>query len=521
MTSFAQKSHAAGQLLLTQRSMSSRKLHGQYLTPEPIARFMANQIIPISDGQSILDPSVGSGTLLCAIIDELIAINAPLELYIDGFEVDEQLLQIARTVLQQAVETAAHYNINIHLRLFHADFVLNSVQFLRPALLATPVGNRHYDHIIANPPYFKLNTEDNRRQAVEGILPGYTNIYTIFMGFAARMVGNGRACFIVPRSFCSGAYFAQFRREFITYTQVQRIHLFEARNDAFSQDDVLQENLIITFRRRDNKTNHTIKISSSASLDTLNHNSTPYRKISQEQFISPRGLFRIPTSDIDEAILAAVDTWPGSLEAYDMEISTGPVVPFRAKQYLQDQPEDTKSVPLLWMQHVRPWQVTWPLRGFRKPQYITEEPNLVVNNTNYVLLRRFSAKEDNQRLVAAPYISDQYPYQSLGLENHLNYIYCRNREMTTSEAIGLVALLNSNVVDRYFRASNGNTQVNATELRTLPLPALSILNELGALATTDHTQTNDEAVIHILQQHRLLPTDIPLPYETQIMYEHE
>ena len=64
-------------------------------------------------------------------------------------------------------------------------------------------------------------------------------------------------------------------------------------------------------------------------------------------------------------------------------------------------------VPLLWMQHVRPMRTDWPSSEAGKPQWIeiTEESmKLLVEDATYVLMRRFSAKEEERRLVAAPLI---------------------------------------------------------------------------------------------------------------------
>ena len=51
--------------------------------------------------------------------------------------------------------------------------------------------------------------------------------------------------------------------------------------------------------------------------------------------------------------------------------------------------------------------------------------------------------------------------------------------MDKDEAYGLAAILNSELMDSYVRISSGNTQVSATELRALPLPALAVIKRIG------------------------------------------
>ena len=168
------------------------------------------------------------------------------------------------------------------------------------------------------------------------------------------------------------------------------------------------------------------------------------------------------------------------------------------------EPDDRGAVPLLWLNNVRPMSVLWPLTIPGKPQYIAEtaESNrLLVPSHTYVLLRRFTAKEERRRLTAAVVSPRSFPGTKLGLENHLNYIYRRHGHLSPQEALGLAILLSSSLVDRYFRISNGNTQVNATELRRLPLPPVNALQVLGAQPQPGLiTQTEiDEHVADVLR----------------------
>ena len=179
--------------------------------------------------------------------------------------------------------------------------------------------------------------------------------------------------------------------------------------------------------------------------------------------------------------MTVVNSWKGNLEKYGLQVSTGPVVPFRATEFIQSNSFHS-SVPLLLLNHVRQMEIEWPL-NINKGQYIKDcehTKQLLLDNKNYVLLRRFSAKEEDKRLVAAPLQNSQFAYSKIGIENHLNYIYRPKGDLSLEELYGLSYLLNSPLIDSYFRIFSGNTQVSATELRLLPLPDLELIKYIGS-----------------------------------------
>jgi adenine-specific DNA-methyltransferase len=94
------------------------------------------------------------------------------------------------------------------------------------------------------------------------------------------------------------------------------------------------------------------------------------------------------------------------------------------------------------------------------------------------------------------------------LENHLNYVYRVRGHLTREEAAGLAAVLGSSLLDRYFRVSNGNTQVNATELRALPLPSPRLIETIGRELLLEHVpligEMADRIVTEILRVPRHL-----------------
>ncbi len=106
------------------------------------------------------------------------------------------------------------------------------------------------------------------------------------------------------------------------------------------------------------------------------------------------------------------------------------------------------------------------------------QPLLLPSGT-YVLVKRFSAKEERRRVVAAIYDPRQVGAPYVGFENHVNVYHCDNGGLPMELAKGLAVFLNSTLIDSYFRQFNGHTQVNASDLRMLQYPDRAVLEALG------------------------------------------
>jgi adenine-specific DNA-methyltransferase len=519
-----------GKRVLEKREAVTLKEHGQFLTPPPVARYMVKQLGQIQDGAILLEPAIGSAVLVCAVIEQLIVEKRSLEISIVAYETDKELCDVSRDTLKILSEEAQQSGIKINWQVFQEDFVLACLPDEQPSLFSSnETRQKIFSHVVSNPPYFKLNAEDKRVKAVYGKLNGHTNIYTLFMGLSAKLLlPQGKACFIVPRSFCSGVYFSEFRRDLLRNVTPLSMHLFQSRDNVFKGDDVLQENIIFSFEKLSQPQSNRywagyINISSSKDEKSLENGSIS-RQVSFNHFLRDHDgllLFRLPTGILDEQILEAVDKWDGSLEKYGFQVSTGRVVPFRAKELLKNQVEPSNgTVPLLWMQNVKPYRVEYPIAGFDKPQAIsTNDPSLLMPNSNYVLSRRFSAKEDKRRMVSAPFIGEKFNFEQIGFENHLNVIFRKKGTLSIFETIGLSALLNSAIIDRYFRIVNGNTQVNAAELRIMPFPPLEVIINIGEKIQKTQADTQekiDGIIFATLWESNLLPEEFPMIQETRI-----
>jgi len=467
-------------------SQQHKKENGQFFTPVEIASLMASYSDFEGNSVRILDPGCGSAVLSCNLIEHLSNTNKALKtIELIAYETDSELIPISQQALDYLEKWGTQQGINIKTKLYTEDFILHNSVFFRETgdLFSKPF--EQFDIVISNPPYFKLSIDDKRTKVAKVVVNGHPNIYAIFMALSAKLLKeNGELIFITPRSYAAGGYFKIFREYFFKIIDLDKVHLFVSRKDTFSRDKVLQETVIIKGTKRP-EPEPQVTISSSSGLKDLN---TPLIKIFPKKDIidlnTNEKILYLPTTDYDEAVLEIFKNWKGNLAKYNIKISTGPVVAFRARDYLRENFENgtVQSAPLFWLHNVKQMILEWPIVKPKKEQYINIEEKsmpLLILNKNYILLRRFSSKDDKNRLIAAPYYCNFIKSDFIGVENKVNYIYRPKGHLERNEIVGLCALLNSSLFDTYFRIFNGNVNVSATELRDISLPPLEIIQEIG------------------------------------------
>jgi adenine-specific DNA-methyltransferase len=476
------------ELYATTYDVKMRKKRGQVFTPNQVSIFMADMFEIRHNTIRILDPGAGTGILTAAFCEQILNIDKTVNLIIDAYENDPNVLPFLRMVLESCkieLEKKGHI---VEYNIYDQDFILHNVMYFKKSGLLWNVENRVlYDFIISNPPYYKINKDSQQSIAMAELISGQPNIYILFMALSASMTKpDGELVFITPRSFCSGLYYKKFRKWFLNNVQITDIHIFESRTEIFNRDEVLQENIIIKAvnNLKKNKCGKLI-ISTSKNKDfnELKRLEVPYSDIICNQ--NGELFIRIPTSPIDVDILHAVDKLPNTLKDLGLGISTGPVVPFRAKQYLLPElTEKPKSAPLLWMHNMQDMKVVWHLKRNKKESAIQvcgKTIPLLLPVKNYILLKRFSSKEQKRRLHASVLLESKFPYKTVGIENHVNYIHRSHGNLSVHEALGIAAILNTTIIDNFFRSVNGNTQVNATDIRSLPFPTIEEIRKIGEL----------------------------------------
>ena len=175
---------------------------GQFMTPAPVARFMASLFPPSTLPKcTLLDAGAGVGALTCAFLDRWNTSEgfSFSDAQIDAYEIDP----ILRTHLDRIL---ARYlsRLPISYRVLPDDFIeAAAMRSLAPG---------KYTHAILNPPYKKINSLSNHRLILRQLGIETVNLYSAFVALALSLMNpGGQLVAIIPRSFCNGPYYRPFR----------------------------------------------------------------------------------------------------------------------------------------------------------------------------------------------------------------------------------------------------------------------------------------------------------------------
>jgi adenine-specific DNA-methyltransferase len=451
---------------------------GQFMTPPSAAEFMASLFeLPAKGPIRLLDAGAGQGALTSAFIERVKGVSL---ISATAFEFDDQILPDLRANL-----AALRQRTNVECELIEGDFIDAAAN-----RICLGKGTR-YSHAILNPPYKKIGNDSHHRALLRAAGLETVNLYSGFVGLALELLEpGGELVAIIPRSFCNGPYYQPFRRFVMRSAAIQHIHLFDARNKAFKDDGVLQENIVIKLVRGAEQGAVTVSTSTDDSFFDYEEKNHAFARIvfpdDADAFI------HIPTGD-DEQLLERA-SFGHNLSDLGLTVSTGPVVDFRLKEDLRANSE-RDTVPLLYPGHFGASGLQWPKPGFKKPNAIRDTlatRKWLYPNGFYAVVRRFSSKEERRRIVANVIDPARLPAAMIGIENHLNVFHTKRQPISENLAHGLSAYLNATAVDTYFRRFNGHTQVNATDLRAMRYPSHDALITLGLWAKENANLSQDE-----------------------------
>lgn len=450
---------------------------GQFLTPSAVAQLMASMFRAPRAEVRLLDPGAGAGSLSAAAVAAMLASSErPNSIELVAYEVEPALEPHLRQTLDACGLASEAAGVSFTARIESTDFLEATAERVASGFPA------EFTAAILNPPYRKIHTTSIERARSRAIGLEVSNLYAAFVGATLQLLRPGAELVaITPRSFANGPYFRAFREFLLSRVALRRLHVFDARNKAFRDDAVLQENVIL-HAERDARPPAEVEITASAAPDApIRSRRVPFGRVVYKH--DPEEFIHLIVDPEGDAVAERMGRLDHYLRDLGITVSTGPVVDFRATEYLRHLPEDG-TVPLLYPMHMSAGAICWPRPERAKWNALALDNtsySLTVPRGDYVLVKRFTAKEERRRVVAAVLDREFCGTERVGLENHLNYFHEGGEGLPLDLARGLALFLNSTLVDSYFRQFSGHTQVNAADLRNMPYPPRERLKEAGRL----------------------------------------
>lgn len=481
------------QLYIANNSKDERKDKGQFFTSIETARYMANGV-KAQESNSILDMGAGTGILSAAVVEKLLRSKKTKSINITMYENDKNIIPVLNKNVELMQKNCAKRKVNFNINVVCDNFIMaNKHNWAHKQC-------QQYDIVISNPPYKKINKDSSESQAMIDIVYGQPNIYGLFMAMGLNLLKEkGTYITIVPRSWTSGLYFKEFRKYLLNNLNIKKMHLFVSRDKVFKEETVLQETMII-FGEKSKKQSARITI-------TTSEENGDFKKVDKR--VVPRSTVLsnndnhyvlLPTSEDEQNVLAFMSKLPETLESLGYSFKTGPVVEFRNEGIIS-KTQFTDAVPLIRPIHMYQGGIEFPIET-TKNQYIKYKENdvLFVSNVNTILLKRFTTKEEKRRLQPAMLLEGTFPYDNYAIENHVNYLVKAEDDIGQEELYGLMGVFSSNLWDKYYRILNGNTQVNASEINSIPMPSLAYLLEIGRRVHNEGFEYTDEIIEEVIHE---------------------
>lgn len=459
---------------INQMPKAQRKQYGQFFTSKETAAFMAGLFAIPEDRSSlsVLDPGAGSGILSIALLERLESVKTIDRVEFVCYENDPNIIELLRSNMDWACRQSTK---SVSYKIVTDNYILSQMADYNCSLGANPDADK-FDMVIGNPPYMKIGKDAPEALAMQDVCYGAPNLYFLFATMSMfNLKENGEMVYIIPRSWTSGAYFKQFRKRLFEDGALEHIHLFASRDKVFEKESVLQETIIIKVKKTCKKpeTVTMTMTNSNADFSELTAFEAPYSTVvSGEDFY-----VYLVTNSEEVQDLNQLNRWKDTLPDIGLKMKTGLTVDFRNREALRDDAE-TDAVPLFYSQHIQNGKVVFPA-GKDHEYIVTGQNGLLQKNTNYLFVKRFTAKEEHRRLQCGVYLARKHPeYTEISTQNKINFI-CGLRELSECVVYGLYVLFNSTLYDTYYRILNGSTQVNSTEINSMPVPPMDTIEKMG------------------------------------------
>lgn len=428
------------------------------------------------------DPACGGAAFLVPVAKRMAAelalaglpsiqILKKVEKQISGTDLNKTLLDISTQFLLMALSE------HIVLSGFTPTFAL-----IKGDGLLVGAGEKPKPHVVAcNPPYRKLNAIETKKYAAcfGEVIRNQPNIYGLFIRKTMDMVRPGGLIgLLTPTSFLSGASFSKLRSSIVKHSDVLQIDMLSERSSMFIA--VEQEAVITVLQSKlpRSKCDAAMELKGQSLTETFVLSPDGgYLPVGNSK-LSANGMpWPIPRSVSDAALLLAAQQWTSRLCDYGYAPRVGHLVAYRdVRRRFPKRPkrkDQSRVLPIVWAGDIT-------VAGFEhgrahkldRVDYFVEvlDPtHSSVIRAPSVVLQRLTSSDQAHRLIACA-VPKEWQAKEGGFvaENHVIALVAKD-DSTWSPQV-MADLVNSDLVNRLYRAISGATNVAVGEINELPLP---------------------------------------------------
>jgi tRNA1(Val) A37 N6-methylase TrmN6 len=328
-----------------------------------------------------------------------------------------------------------------------------------------------FDIVIGNPPYFVIKNDEKLKSKYEEIYhylkSGRVNIYQLFMGCSAYLLSEcGILTFIHPKTLLSDAYLQAARNFLLSHFSAFDIVNIVSRTDTFGA--VLQSVVVTLWNKNQNiRECRVSEIYKKSEFENIFFLSLP-----KDDIVSPHktllvsgnpGVYRI------EKKLRSIETLP-------LNFVTGSIE-WNKHVFQLSGTKKSGSKRLIYGENIQRFYFA-ESRSRADTTFLSGRASVPVLAEPAIFTQRTTAVEQPCRIIASIIDPNKFDTPVVS-ENHTN-VFIFNDIQTACYILGI---LNSRLMDFYFRLFNSNTQVSSTELNRLPVikPGKEQLTAIKAL----------------------------------------
>ena len=456
-----------------------RKSLGAFFTPFKIAKFIVTETITSFDSPSVLDPACGTGVFLSATSELLAAKGKNNNQIIDalhGWDKNKDALKIAQILISIELGLTKQQQKRFYKKksFIEKDSIAEVFEEENLFTEETKINSKPISYIVTNPPYDRLKADgaipEHKAQIAEYAkkikssnnyplsTSGSLDLYRLFFERIINLTkqNSAKAGIIIPASFAGDKSAYKLRKHIIENRALSSILFIPEKARAF--EGVTQAFSIVFFgaNEKNIKKIKTGICENPSKISWDKTNTISFNDIKQG-FPSELNIVCMPKDGY--SLLKQLNKFPTVKSTSDILNKRGELDLSINKNFLEGEEKR-----LLRGKHVGEYILDKNMDSIKYKKYlkhITGSSKHEHTQAARLICQQISNMDSKKRLkfAIAP--------KNVILGNSLNYIYVGNDK---EYLFGLLAIMNSILMDWRFRITSTNNHINNYEIDALPVP---------------------------------------------------